>query len=122
MLRYGPEYLYYLDASRFTDMRVSNRALTLRALRNVWRDTDVGAKVKHWLHGSGRGMSVLRCVVSEFDCPFFCCYIMVEYEKDLSVLVQRLDGQPLPELGPSLVVREICLSFVFCRGFRLLGT
>lgn len=48
-------------------------------------------------------MSVSRCIGSEVDCSFLRCYKEVEYEKNLSTLVHRLDGKLLPDIGLSFV-------------------
>lgn len=79
-------------------MRANDRAFAVRDLHNVLGNTDVGVWVKRWLHCSVPGISVSHFYGSEPDCPFVRCYEGIEYEKDLSMLVLRFDGQPLPKL------------------------
>lgn len=52
------EYVLYLDASCFTDTFANDPGLTIRDIHNVFRDTEVAAWVKLWLHSGGRVMSV----------------------------------------------------------------
>lgn len=95
-------------------MRARDSTLTVRGRDNVLFDTNVVAWVKCCLHCGRRGMALSRCVGFEFDLPFACGYQEVEYEKDVSKLVQSLDGHLLPETGPSLVFSprlHIHLSF-----------
>lgn len=98
------EHVAHLEASRFINMHASDRALTFLVRHSVLCDTDIGSWEKCGLHCGGRGMSASRCVGSEVDCPFRCCYKEVEYEKDSSKLTQRFDGQPLSENILSLII------------------
>lgn len=93
-----------LDAWRFTEMPASDRAFTVHDLHNVLHGTDVGVRVKRWLHCGDRGRSVLRLVGLEVACSFVRCYGEVEYEKDLSTLVLRFHGQALLTTGLFLVL------------------
>lgn len=85
-------------------MRAGDRSLTVCDRLNVLRDTVVGAWVKRRWHCDEHGMSVSCCVGSEVGCPCVHCYEKVEYEKDLSRLMRRFDGQPLSEFALLLVV------------------
>lgn len=49
-------------------------------------------------------MSVSHSVRFEMDCPFARCYEDVTYGKELSILVQSFDRQPVPKRGPTLIV------------------
>lgn len=96
------EYASYLNALRFTDMPARDRALTVSDSDNVWRNSDVVARVKRWLYCDGRGMPVYLYVGSQVDCPFVPCYEEIEYEKDLSTLF----GTLIVSCSPNLVRRS----------------
>lgn len=53
-------------------------------------------------------MALSRCMCSDKDCRSVCSYEEVEFDKDLLIVVQCFDGQPLAELGPLLIV-WLCL-------------
>lgn len=107
------ECAFYLDVSRFTEMRASDPALTLCDRHNVLLDSDVGSLVKRLLPSCGRGLSQLRCIASGVDCPFVRCYGEVKNEKDPSMLVRRSDWQTLPGFAPSLVVSPRPFSHLY---------
>lgn len=58
-------------------------------------------------------MSLSRCTFSKVDYLFFRYYQKLEYVKDMSSLVQRFEGQLLPELGPSLVILRCKFSHLY---------
>lgn len=98
------EYASGLNALRSTNLRASDRVLTVCDRHIVLSNSIVWAWHKHCLHGSARAMSVSRCVGSDDDFHFVCCYEEVQHEKKLLTLVQDFDGQLLTEVGLSLVV------------------
>lgn len=107
------EYTSYLDVSLFTDMHASDRVLTVGDRYNVLRDPNAGTWAKRWLQCGGCCLSVSCCIGSEVYCPFDCFYEEIVYEKDLSTLTQRFDGQPLSETTLSLfVLRSRLVTFV----------
>lgn len=115
------DYLSYLDASTFTEIRESDCALTIRDHHIVLRYTHMGARVKRWLHCGGCGLSVSRCVPSKVDCPFVLSYTKFVYEKDLLKLGTDFNVQPLSEVGPSLVVFEVRLGTWISPGASVIG-
>lgn len=100
--RYVREYASYLDALRFMDMRAS--ALNVGDRHDLWHGTDVRAWVKPRLHCGERGMSLSLWLTSKVDCAFVRWYEEVQYETDLSTLVQCFNAQRLPEIVLVLVV------------------
>lgn len=84
---YQREYTCHLDARRFTDMRASDRSLTVCDPPNIVCDTDVGAWVQRWLHCGGRAILVSRCISPEAECPLIRCYEEVQSVKQLLRLV-----------------------------------
>lgn len=64
------DYASFLDSWCFTDMRGSNRALTVRDPHKVLGNTDAGAWVKPLLPCGGWGRFVSQLVGSEVDCSF----------------------------------------------------
>lgn len=62
----------------------------------------LGRRSNFWLHFD-RSMAVSRSTCLVVDCPFVCRYEEVDNEKDRPTQMQHFDGQPLPELGLSLV-------------------
>lgn len=71
---YVQKHSYYLDASRFTEMRATDCALAVRDRHKMLRDTDVEAGVRLLLFCGGREMSVSRCAGYKEDFPFVRCY------------------------------------------------
>lgn len=69
VLHYKREDASYLDASRSTDMRASDLALTVSDRLKTLRDTDLKAWVKHGLQCAASGMSVSRYLGFEVYCP-----------------------------------------------------
>lgn len=63
--RYVAEYTNHLDASRFTDRRANDSALTVRDRHRLLCNTDAGTCVKRPSPRGGRGMFAPRCVGSQ---------------------------------------------------------
>lgn len=117
--RSGQENASYLKASLYTDMHACDSAFTAHDRHNVLCNSDAGLFVKRWGHCGRRDISVSRCIGSEVEWPFVSCSGEVEYEKDLSLLVRCFDGQPIPDLGLSLVaLRRLSSHLNFAERFQ----
>lgn len=98
MSRNGLEYASHLDEELFTNIRASNLASTVHDQESLLCGTDVGEWVKRFVHCGRRGMLVLSCVSYEVDCLFVHWYEAVEYERDLSMLVETMMDRCYPNL------------------------
>lgn len=117
--RYVREYVSYLGVLRFTDMRAIDRALTVPDRHNVLRNFKVGESVKPWFHCAGPALSISRCVGFEDNCRFVRCTEDVEYEMDLSALVQHFNRQSLPKSEWLVaVLRRSCNHLNFADHFN----
>lgn len=90
--RYIGEYNSGLDARHFATMRENVVALKIQYCNNVTRFTTVVARVKRWLHCSGRRLSVSSCVSTIADMTFVRCDEKVEYERVLLELIRLHSG------------------------------
>lgn len=118
---YVQEYASYLDAVGFTDMRASDRALSIRDWHSLLRGSNGIAWVKCWLHCGGHGMYVLRRVGSGVDCPIFRCLERLNMRWIFRRLCDVLIGSRYRSLFRRLPYCVVRLVPVFCRAFQLLG-
>lgn len=98
-----PKYSCYLNA---VNLQIGIQAIVLWpsmlgitycATRKLGPESSVGSTT------FGSGMSASCYVSSEVDSTVACNYEEIELEKEHSTLVQRYDGQPLPQLGTWLI-------------------
>lgn len=73
---------------------------------------DDGTSVKSGLSCGGSGM-LECCFDSEFDCILLRFDEDVKFDEDLWMLARKFDGQPLPKLGPLLVVSRRPISRLY---------
>lgn len=97
-------YSSYLNALHFTYMTASDSALTGRDRYNVLHDTEAEGWVKHLLRCGGHGISVLGCIGSKVDCPFFSRIKFGRIREGSVNGCAAFHGQQLSETGPLLVV------------------
>lgn len=118
---YAREYAGYVGASRFTVMQASDSGLTVSGRHKVWCDTEVRTWIESWLRFGWHGISVLRSVSSKVYFPFVRWYEEEKvYEKDLSKIVGRLDGQLFPSLVHRLSSFVVCLASCISLGALIL--
>lgn len=59
-------------------MHACNGALVAPDRCIIGHDMDISAWIWRWMHYSGRGTGMSRCISTEADCPFLHCYEEVE--------------------------------------------
>lgn len=108
------EYGFYLDAVRLTEMRAWNRALTFCGRHNVLCNSDVGWRVKRWLHCSERDVFVSHFTGSEVDCTIFAAMKRLTMRRTFrhwSDVLMSSRGPNLARcLSPSVIFSVTCTS------------